>query len=289
MSNYLGFMPTDSSEYYFVSYNNEDADRVGPVAAGMMRSGIPLWYDYGIEYGENWAAQINEKISGAKAMLLVFTQGVLEKDHSYVQKDYKIARLFRKKVIVLHLDKIHHEDVPVSRADWWVDINDNQCVNLYSFTDPQAVLREIRHALGYPEIDKSYDLYLSYAKLDTPIAEQICASMEVDGIRCFYSHRDIPSDSSDWTSEAILALQKAKILILVFTEEAMFSQRVMFEMERARREKLIILPFKLTNAVPPRIWQYQLSSIQCHSGVGKPLSESISELKHIVRVVLRNG
>ena len=74
MSNYLGFEPTDGPEFYFVSYNNEDADRVGPVAGMMAHSGIPLWYDYGIEYGEKWSAIINSKIAGSKAVILFFTR-----------------------------------------------------------------------------------------------------------------------------------------------------------------------------------------------------------------------
>lgn len=32
MSAYLGFQPTKNPVYYFVSYNNEDAHRVGPIA-----------------------------------------------------------------------------------------------------------------------------------------------------------------------------------------------------------------------------------------------------------------
>ena len=32
MSNYLGFEPSECPEYYFVSYNNEDAVRVGEIA-----------------------------------------------------------------------------------------------------------------------------------------------------------------------------------------------------------------------------------------------------------------
>lgn len=52
MSNYLVFEPSDRPYYYFVSYNNDDAGRVGKTAQLLSHSGLPLWYDYGIEYDE---------------------------------------------------------------------------------------------------------------------------------------------------------------------------------------------------------------------------------------------
>jgi hypothetical protein len=63
MSNYLGFEPCNKPNYYFVSYNSEDAERVGLIAQRLSHSNVPLWYDYGINYGEGWEAKISEKNS----------------------------------------------------------------------------------------------------------------------------------------------------------------------------------------------------------------------------------
>ena len=79
MSSYLGFEPTENREYFFLSYNNEDAPRLSGLACEMDRSGIPLWYDDGIEYGEEWARRINRMIAGAQAVVILFTRGILEK------------------------------------------------------------------------------------------------------------------------------------------------------------------------------------------------------------------
>ena len=72
MSSYLGFEPTKSSEYFFVSYNSNDAHRVGPIAKAVSDMGVDLWYDHGIEYGENWETFITEKIHNAQAVVLFF-------------------------------------------------------------------------------------------------------------------------------------------------------------------------------------------------------------------------
>lgn len=150
MSNYLGFEPTDSPVYWFVSYNNEDAERVSDLACAINDAGIPLWYDYGIEYGEKWAWQINEKIAGAQGMILLLTAGILQKDNSYVQKEYKIASEAGTKIIVLLIDEIGKEDVPVRKLDWWVDIRDKQCLEIYRLVSREKQLAEIRRALNPP-------------------------------------------------------------------------------------------------------------------------------------------
>ena len=66
MSTYLGFKPTEDPNYYFVSYNSEDVSRVGSIAETVSRSGISLWYDYGIEYGETWETTIAERIQNTQ-------------------------------------------------------------------------------------------------------------------------------------------------------------------------------------------------------------------------------
>ena len=149
MSNYLGFNPTDNPVYYFVSYNSEDAHRTGEIAKVMSHSGINLWYDYGIEYGDNWENVISERLNNAQALILFFTKGILQKNNSYVQKEYKMAtRFFKKKVYVILLDNIDDSEVPVDKVAWWIDINDNQCIKGYEFPDPHLLTENVAAALG---------------------------------------------------------------------------------------------------------------------------------------------
>lgn len=155
MSNYLGFEPTDSPEYWFVSYNNEDAERVSGLACAINNAGIPLWYDYGIEYGEKWAWQINEKIAGAQGMILLLTRGILQKENSYVQKEYRIATEADKKIVVLMVDEITKQDVPVRKLDWWVDIREKQCLEICRLDRQDKALDEIRRALNLPAGEKT--------------------------------------------------------------------------------------------------------------------------------------
>ena len=70
MSEYLGFDPTKEANYYFVSYNSGDSERLTGLLTKLNDSGIPLWYDYGLNYGdEEWRIQIGEKIDASQGLI----------------------------------------------------------------------------------------------------------------------------------------------------------------------------------------------------------------------------
>lgn len=149
MSAYLGFEPTKDPNYYFVSYNNEDADRVGPIAGAMSDSGVNLWYDHGIEYGDDWETAITEKIQHAQAVILFFSRGILPKSNSYVQREYRMAtQFFNRKVYVVLLDDIKKEEVPVDKVAWWIEINETQCISGFEYESVPLLARDITASLA---------------------------------------------------------------------------------------------------------------------------------------------
>lgn len=100
------------------------------IAKTMSHSGINLWYDHGIEYGDNSEITITERIQNVQAVILFFTKGILKKNNSYVQREYKIAtQFYDRKVYVIMLDEIKKEEIPVAKVAWWIDINEKQCIN----------------------------------------------------------------------------------------------------------------------------------------------------------------
>ena len=149
MSCYLGFEPTDRPNYYFVSYNSEDIERISPIAKSVFHAGVPLWYDFGLEYGEKWETQISGEIMNSQAILLFFTKGILMKQNSYVRKEYEMAtKFFGRKVFVVMMDKIENKDVPFDKVPWWIDIQEHQSIDVSNMTDMDAIVCRILQALG---------------------------------------------------------------------------------------------------------------------------------------------
>ena len=158
MSADFGFNPCNDPGYYFVSYNSEDAERVGPIARGLHSKNVPLWYDKGIPYGEKWEAIIAEKIKNSQAVILFFTKGILFKEDSYVKKEYRIAtKNFKKKVYVVMLDYIDDQSVPLDKVFWFNDIRDNQNIDIIDINDPDMISGKIMSALGIKNSEEKKD------------------------------------------------------------------------------------------------------------------------------------
>ncbi len=149
MSCFLGFEPTDRPNYYFVSYNSEDVDRITPIVKSIFHAGVPLWYDFGLEYGEKWESQISGKIMNSQAILLFFTKGILLKQNSYVRKEYEMAtKFFDRKVFVVMMDKIENKDVPFDKVPWWIDVQEHQSIDVSDTTDLNVIVSCISQAIG---------------------------------------------------------------------------------------------------------------------------------------------
>ena len=149
MSGYLGFEPLEhKSDFYFVSYNNEDSDRVGILVRRLHEEGVRIWYDKGLTFDEKWEMEIAQKIRECGAMLLFITAGVLQKEKSFVRKEYQRAKKMKKKIYVAILDRINDEDVPDHSSFWWDDVQEHQGIDLTRTPSPHEQTGLLLDALG---------------------------------------------------------------------------------------------------------------------------------------------
>lgn len=149
MSGYLGFEPSELADgFTFVSYNNEDAERVGMLVRRLHEEGMPIWYDKGLTYDEKWEEEIALMIRRSGSMLLFLTEGVLQKPKSFVRKEYQRAKKLKKKIYVAILDRIRDEDVPDHASFWWDDVQEHQCIDLTLTASPHEQTGLLLDALG---------------------------------------------------------------------------------------------------------------------------------------------
>lgn len=153
MACYLGFTPMEADEgFYFVSYNSDDMERIQPLVKGLYDAGVPLWYDYALEYGKEWKKQIARKINGSDAVLLLLTRGVVAKEESFVREEYDMAtEFFGKTVYVVLLDQIRKTEIPIDSVPWWMEVIKNHIIDLTKVSGTGAQVREICTALGIRE------------------------------------------------------------------------------------------------------------------------------------------
>jgi TIR domain len=59
----------------FISYASEDRNRVRPLAEALISRGFNIWWDRSLAAGQDYAAVIERELRGAKAVIVVWTQG----------------------------------------------------------------------------------------------------------------------------------------------------------------------------------------------------------------------
>lgn len=149
MATNFGFEPVITGEQYFISYNNQDSERIGAIARELHSMGIPMWYDKGILVGEEWEKQITLNIKNCKAVILFLTKALMMKENPYVQTEYNIALGYHKNVIIVYLDDVTFDDVIDNLKGWWFRLSKLHGIKLHNTTNPNEIAINIAHALGY--------------------------------------------------------------------------------------------------------------------------------------------
>lgn len=171
MSKYLGFEPTKDPNYYFLSYNSEDVSRIIPIVKKLAADGIPLWNDYGLEYGKEWELQINTRIKASQAVILFFTKGILkkEKSESYVYTEYQIATHYRKKIYVIIVDAFKDEDIPDHFVPWYLQVKEHHNISIINDMTLAGKVRHIEDALkNNPNATKKPSFHLQKTNSNKP-------------------------------------------------------------------------------------------------------------------------
>jgi TIR domain len=133
-----------------------------------------------------------------------------------------------------------------------------------------------------------HDVIVSYSSADKPVADAICAKLEERAIRCWIAPRDILA-SEDYGEAIIVAIDSAKLMVLVFSSNANASPHVMREAERAVHDGIPILPFRIEDVQPNLSLQYYISAQHWLDALTPPLEQHIQKLAETVTLLLRKA
>ena len=103
-------------------------------------------------------------------------------------------------------------------------------------------------------------IFISYSTKDKNLAYSLVEFLENRGFSCFISSRDIPL-GSDWASCIIDALEKAKLMIIIFTENYNKSVQVDREISVCCDLEKPIIPLRVSNEPLIRLKKYYLNNI----------------------------
>lgn len=96
-------------------------------------------------------------------------------------------------------------------------------------------------------MDSPY-IFISYSTKDSAIANDICSTLESNGVNCWIAPRDI-TPGRRWAQAIMTALKNCSAMVLVYSRESNQSEQVYNEIDKAFSYKRVIIPF-LTDTTP---------------------------------------
>ncbi len=135
------------------------------------------------------------------------------------------------------------------------------------------------------ESNKSFDVFVSYSSKNKDIADAIVTDFELNNIKCWYAPRDI-MPGEEWVSAITGALQRCKVLVLIYTDESNESRQVMNEVAVAFNAGKTIVPFRLSENRMSSEFEYYLTRVHWLDAVTKSMGESITELRKYIQIIL---
>lgn len=91
------FIP-DEDHYIFVSYSHADRERVFPIITRLYEQGWHIWYDQGIELGENYYVELAQHIKNCDVFLLFISNNAVKSE--FVSNQEVLYACNRSKLIV---------------------------------------------------------------------------------------------------------------------------------------------------------------------------------------------
>lgn len=131
----------------------------------------------------------------------------------------------------------------------------------------------------------AHDVYICYSTQANAAAEALCSALESEGIRCWIAPRDI-LPGMDWGECVTEAIDRSRVLLLIFTEEANASPMIRREVERAVNHGIAVVPLRIEDVRPGRALEYLLSDVSWLDALVPPLGAYFREISHRIKMLL---
>lgn len=130
----------------------------------------------------------------------------------------------------------------------------------------------------------SREVFVSYSSKDRVTAEAVRDALERRALSCWMAPRDV-QPGLEYGEGIIEGINKARVMVLVFSASANSSPQIGREVERAVHKGLPIIPVRIEDVVPSRSLEYFLSSPHWFDAMG-PIETHLPRLTEAVKTML---
>ena len=128
----------------------------------------------------------------------------------------------------------------------------------------------------------SHQVFISFSSKDKKFAERVYSHLTGNNISCWISSKDIPP-GADYQACIVDAIEKAKIVVLIFSTRANDSHEVAKELSLA--SKKTVVPTRIEDVLPQGAFQYQLSNRQ-FIDLFEDFDNKLNELSDRIKIAL---
>jgi hypothetical protein len=107
----------------------------------------------------------------------------------------------------------------------------------------------------------SAPIFISHSSKDRKTALTICGALERRGLACWISSRDIRA-GENYQEAIFAAIESARVMILVFTENSNNSDDVKREIALASQKHILVVPVRVEDVTPNPAFRYELATRQ---------------------------
>ena len=134
----------------------------------------------------------------------------------------------------------------------------------------------------------AHSVFISYSANDKTVAEAMCATLESEGIRCWIAPRDIVP-GMEWGENVIEAIERARVVVLVFSAAANASPLIRREVGRAVNRGVLVLPLRIEDVQPTRELEYFIGTSSWFDALTPPLEVHFRRLAREIKMRLERA
>lgn len=129
------------------------------------------------------------------------------------------------------------------------------------------------------------DVFISYASPNSTVSDAVCEALERAGVTCWIAPRDV-TPGAPYAGQIIHAIDAAKAIVLILSQNAASSPHVLREVERASSKRHPIISLRLDQAPLPADFEYFLNTSHWLDASGGNIARSLPKLITAVRIAI---
>jgi hypothetical protein len=287
----------------FISYSRQDFDEVNTMVS-RIKEAIPwinIWFDVtGIESGDEFQKKIVSAIDDSSIVFFALSENSINKS-TWTKKEIMYAKNNSKRIIPALLkgstlkgwflfefgtvDSIDiYNDLQWNKliknlSEWFPDqnvVNDQQTSNSINMSPEEMSYLGKKYYDEKNYTEETYDVFISYSRKDTDVANQICDAFDKHGITYFIDRQGI-GGGQEFPDVLADAICDSNLFLFIASENSYESKFTKSEITFAFNEKPhnSILPYIIDASTPPRGIRFTFSAINWRNIKEHPIETTL--------------